>query len=88
MQSLFLWQLLGDFFKVMALVLGYQLLAKKMLWHYLVIEMLSIAFLYFSSLFLIEEYGYMGASIAHFFNCILLFCVLLLVFKKALFDIT
>uniref|UniRef100_UPI00404A0496 O-antigen translocase n=1 Tax=Gelidibacter sp. TaxID=2018083 RepID=UPI00404A0496 len=84
-KDLFFWQLLGDFVKVLSMVLAYQFLAKKMIWHYLITEALSVTVLYISSMYLIDIYGFEGASMAHFvvYTCYL--CLLLIIFRKALF---
>ena len=46
MQSLFKWQLLGDFVKFVAIVLSYQFLANKQIKYFVVTELLSL-FLYY-----------------------------------------
>lgn len=85
MEILFSWQLIGDLFKVASLTLAYQFIAKKMFWHYLVIEVISIAFLYIASIYFINEYGYIGASIAHMLDYIFLLIILIFIFWKSLF---
>jgi len=35
-EDLFLWQLMGDFVKVLSIVIAYQFLAKRMFWHYII----------------------------------------------------
>ncbi len=85
MEALFLWQLLGDLFKVLSLVIAYQFLAKKMFWYYIIIETISLSFLYFASIFLIDQYGYIGATMAHFLDYVLLLIVLILTFRKSFF---
>lgn len=85
MEPLFLWQLLGDFFKIASLVIAYQFLAKRMFWYYLITEIISFTILYLSSMYLINRFGFVGASMAYFFNYICYFLLLLLVFRKSLF---
>ena len=43
-EDLFLWQLLGDFIKVLSIVIAYQFIAKKMFTHFIIIEI----FLFFA----------------------------------------
>lgn len=87
MQSLFGWQLLGDLFKIMSVVIAYQFLAKNMFWSYIITEFISIAIIYLSSMYLIGEHGFIGASMAHFFSYVCYLIVVLFFFRKALFGI-
>lgn len=84
-EDLFLWQLLGDFLKVLSLVISYQFLAKKMVWHYLITETFSIAILYFSSIYFIDHYGVKGATIGHFFTYLIYYILIISIFGKSLF---
>ncbi len=84
MESIFIWQLSGDVFKVASLVIGYQFWAKKMFWHFVGTEIFSVVFLYVLSNYFIGEYGFLGASMAHFFNYILYLLILLIIFRKSL----
>lgn len=82
--DLFFLQLLGDIFKVAALILGYQFFAKKHTVAFLVSEFLSLLFLYWSSLFLMNIYGLKGVVMAHALDNALYFIVLLVYFRKIL----
>ena len=86
-EDLFLWQLLGDFIKVLSTVIAYQFLAKKMFWHYIITEAFSVIILYVCSLYFIDLYGVKGAVIAHFVNFVLYFAVILLIFYSSLFGV-
>ncbi|MDO6760193.1 O-antigen translocase [Tamlana sp. 2_MG-2023] len=80
-ENLFLWQLLGDFVKVMAIVIAYQFLAKKMFWHYVLTEAFLIITLYSTSIYFIDLFkGIEGAVIAHFVSYIMYFGIVLLLF--------
>lgn len=83
--DLFLWQLLGDFVKVLSLVISIQFLAKKMFWHYILTEIFSLSLLYFLSLYCIDRYGVKGATIAYFITYVMYYSVILLIFSTALF---
>ncbi|MGZ9676509.1 O-antigen translocase [Flavobacterium sp. GNP001] len=82
--DLFFLQLLGDIFKVAALILGYQFFAKKHTIAFLVSEFLSLLFLYWSSHFLMNIYGLKGVVMAHALDNALYFVVLLIYFRKIL----
>ncbi len=85
MKELFLWQELGDLLKVMALVISYQFLAKRMFWHYIITEIISLSVLYFSSIYFIDMYGVKGATIAHCVTFGVYFIIILGLFRKPLF---
>tara|TARA_R100000353_G_scaffold67218_2_gene52273 strand:- start:31410 stop:32657 length:1248 start_codon:yes stop_codon:yes gene_type:complete len=82
MESLFKWQLLGDFVRLAALVLGYQFLAKKMVRNFIFSEILSLALFYGFSYYLTGIYGVEGVVMAHFLRYVIYFIVVLyLVFR-------
>ncbi|WP_092209532.1 O-antigen translocase [Bizionia echini] len=85
--DLFLWQLLGDFVKVLSIVIAYQFLAKKMFWHYIITEAFSVAILYLTSIYFIDIYGVKGANIAHFASYVLYYGLILLIFSSSLFGV-
>lgn len=84
-KDLFFWQLLGDFVKVLSMVISYQFLAKKMIWHYLITELFSVSFLYFTSIYFIDKFGFEGAPFAHFITSILYFLVIVAIFRNNVF---
>jgi len=85
LSDLFFWQLIGDFFKVSSLILGYQFFAKKMTIAFLSTEILSIVILYFSSNFFIKFYEVEGLVIAHATTYIIYFLIVLVLFRKIVF---
>jgi len=85
--DLFFWQLLGDFVKVLSVVIAYQFLAKKMFWHYIITEAFSIIILYLTSIYFIDIYGVKGANIAHFVTYVMYYAVVLLIFSSSLFGV-
>ncbi|SEM18831.1 polysaccharide transporter, PST family [Aquimarina amphilecti] len=85
MEPLFIWQLFGDLFKIASLVIAYQFLAKRMFWYYIITEIISFAFLYLASIYLINQFGFIGASMAYFFNYVFYFLLLIVVFRKSFF---
>ena len=83
--NLFKWQLIGDLLKVLSLVLSYQFLAKRMIYYYMITEVISVVILYFLSINLIDIYGVIGANLAHCINYGIYFIMLLIIFRKPLF---
>lgn len=86
-EDLFLWQLLGDFLKVMSLVIVYRFLAKKMFWHYIVTETFLIVMLYITSIYFIKMFGVKGAVIGHFVSYLMYYGVILMIFVSSLFGV-
>lgn len=85
MTELFFWQLLGDFFKVGSLILGYQFFAKKLTKAFLVTEIVSSIILYISCTLLIKDYGAKGAVMGYALTYFLYWIVLAVYFRKDLF---
>ena len=83
--DLFLWQLLGDFFRALALILGIRFYAKKMIKDYFVTEIISFTVLFSSSYLLIPKFGSEGAVMAYAVTYLLYFVVLLFYFRKLFF---
>ncbi|MGB1210567.1 MAG: O-antigen translocase, partial [Lacinutrix venerupis] len=86
-EELFLWQLLGDFIKVLSIVIAYQFLAKKMFWHYIITEAFSVLILYLTSIYFIDRFGIVGANMAHFVTYVMYYGVILLIFSSSLFGV-
>lgn len=86
-ENLFFWQLLGDFVKVISVVIAYQFIAKRMFWHFIIIEIFLVFLLYLSSVYLIDVYGVQGAVIGHFVSYTLFYGVVLLLFSTSLFGV-
>lgn len=86
-EQLFGWQLLGDFVKVISIVIAYQFIAKKMFVHFIIIELFLVVVLYFSSIYLIDGVGVKGAVIAHFISYLMYFGMVLLLFNTSLFNV-
>jgi O-antigen/teichoic acid export membrane protein len=80
--NLFYWQLVGDIFKVCSLILGFQFFAKKMTIAFIISELLSLAVLYFSSVYFIAIYGIGGIVMAQAFDNILYLLMLCIYFRR------
>lgn len=86
-ENLFLWQLLGDLLKVLAMVMVYQFLAKKMFWHYIVTEIFFLIMLYLTSIYFVDLYGAKGAVIGHFVSYLVYYAIILLIFGSSIFRV-
>jgi PST family polysaccharide transporter len=86
-EDLFLWQLLGDFVKVLSTVIAYQFLAKKMFWHFIILEVFLFVTMYISSVSLIDNFGVKGAVIGHFVTYFMHYGIVLLIFGSSLFGV-
>jgi PST family polysaccharide transporter len=86
-ENLFGWQLLGDFVKILSIVIAYQFIAKKMFAHFIVIELFLVIVIYFSSVYLVDAFGIKGAVMAHFISYVMYFGIVLLIFNNSLFGL-
>ena len=86
-EELFSWQLLGDFVKVLSVVIAYHFIAKKMFWHFIITETFLLIITYVTSVYFIDIYGVVGANIGHFASYVMYFLVVLLVIGSSLFGI-
>ncbi|AOC95286.1 Polysaccharide biosynthesis protein [Flavobacterium anhuiense] len=86
MQDLFLWQLLGDFFKICSWLLAFLMIAKTMTKEFIISEVL------FTSLFLILAYAFMrfagvvGITQAYALSYFIYFLAMVVLFRKILFN--
>ncbi len=74
-EPLFKWQLLGDFVRLATLVLSYQFQAKKMVWSFVITELISLGLFYVLSKHYVGLYGAEGVVMAHFYRYIVYFVV-------------
>ncbi len=86
-KDLFLWQLLGDFIKILSMIIAYQFLAKKMYWHYIISEAFFVVILYTTSVYFVNCFGVKGAVIAHFVSYVMYYALVLFVFGSSLFGV-
>ena len=83
--KLFLWQLIGDFFKAVSWILGLQFFAKKITIAFILTDVLSLVILYFSSFYFINMFGIEGVVIAQAFSYFVYFIIVSIYFRKVLF---
>jgi len=86
-QELFSWQLLGDFVKILSVVIAYQFIAKIMYLQYIITEIFLVITLYLTSIYFVDIYGVKGANIAHFVSYLMYYVIILLIFGSSLFGI-
>ncbi|WP_225034944.1 O-antigen translocase [Winogradskyella sp. SM1960] len=86
-EDLFGFQILGDIARVLSMVIVYQFLAKKMFAHFLILEVFLFIMLYFSSVYLIDEFGLKGAVMGHCLSYVMYFGIIVLLFSSSLFGV-
>lgn len=86
--KLFFWQLIGDFFKALSIILGINFYARKMTKGFIITELCSLAVLYFSNLFFLSKYGIEGVVMAHAFTYFIYLITLIFYFRNSLFVAT
>ena len=85
MNNFFIYQLIGDFFKIFSWLLGYQMLAKTMTKTYVLTEILSSITWVSLSFLLIQKIGSIGATVAYAITYVIYFIFLLFIFRNLLF---
>ena len=83
--DLFIWQLSGDVFRSIALILGYNLVAKKLTFHFIIFEILSLSTMYVLSSLLLPLYGIEGILMAHCGTYFTYMTFLIIYFRKSIF---
>ena len=86
-KQLFGWQLLGDFVKILSVLIAYHFVAKRMLWHFIITESFLVFITYFTSVYLIDKYGVIGANMGHFASYLMYFIIILMIFRSSLFGV-
>ena len=86
MESLFFWQLFGDFFKIAAWILAFLMLAKSMTKTYLISEILFTLIYVTSSYIFVKNFGLNGIVLAFAATYILYFFYMLAIFRKLIFS--
>jgi len=81
------WQMIADFFRILALVLVYQFHAKKMLWHYIFTDLFLAIGLYISAIIGVKYLALSGVVIGHVIIYVIYFLLILFIFRKSIFKI-
>ena len=84
MESLFLWQLIGDVLKAASLIFGTLLIAKKQTKVFIITEIISLCIMYFSSNLMLHSIGINGIVQAYAFTYLIYLVVLVIYFRKQL----
>lgn len=84
MKELFLWQLIGDFFKIMSWLLAFVMVAKSMTKLYIITEILFAVSLVLLSYYFIGHYGILGSTESYCINYFLYFVVMVGIFSRKL----
>ena len=85
MMPLFKWQLLGDFVKIMSIVIAHQFLAKRMVVQFIVSELISLALFYGFANYFLKTLGAEGVVLAHFLRYVLYFMIVVFMLRKHIF---
>jgi PST family polysaccharide transporter len=85
-ETLFAWQLLGDFFRALTLILSIYFHARRMAVPYIIIDALLFVLLLTLTTVFVESYGLLGAVKAHFISYFIYFAVTAFWLRKILFN--
>src|SRR3970282_1675660 len=80
--QLLIWQLLGDFFKIMTLAFGYQIAVKTMMKEYFIGEIFFNLSYFLLSVYLMKSNSIEGVLEAYFYTNVVLFFLILFFFRK------
>ena len=83
--ELLIWQLLGDFFKVMTLAFGFQIVVKTMMKRYFIGEIVFNLSYFLLSFYLMKYNSVLGVLQAYFFANVICFVSVVLMFRKLFF---
>lgn len=86
MEGLFIWQLLGDFFKMASWLLAYLMLAKAKTKLYISTEIIFGILMFIISYLFVKEIGTVGLNIGYMVNYIIYFIVMIIAFRNILFS--
>ncbi|MFP9113497.1 O-antigen translocase [Flavobacterium sp. RHBU_3] len=85
MESLFVWQLLGDLFKVASQILAQEILARRLIKQYFITEVMSFSIFYFAGIYLVNHFAAEGAVMAHCLTYFVYFIYMVVYFSKKIF---
>ena len=73
--------------KILSVLIAYHFVAKRMFWHFIITESFLVFITYFTSVYLIDMYGVVGANMGHFFSYLMYFMIILVIFRSSLFGV-
>ncbi len=85
-ESFLIWQLLGDFFRIMTLAFGFQILVKTMMKRYFLVEIVFNSMYFLLSFYLIKENATEGVLQAYFYTNVFCFLLVLFMFRKLFYS--
>ena len=85
-ETLFGWQLLGDFFRSITLIFSIYFHARRLAIPYITIDALLIVLLFTLTTVFVDSYGLIGAVKAHFISYFIYFIVTVFWLRKTLFN--
>ena len=84
-RELFVWQLIGDFFKAMSLILGIRFYVLKDVKGYLITESISFIVFFITAFLFIPLFGATGAVLSYAVTYFIYLLVLIFYFRKVIF---
>lgn len=85
-ENLLIWQLLGDFFRIMTLAFGFQILVKTMMKRYFLVEIVFNLMYFLLSFYLMQQNATEGVLQAYFYTNVICFVLVLILFRKLFFN--
>lgn len=85
MKELFVYQLIGDFFKISSWILAFQMLAKSLTKTYIFTEMFFAITLISTTYLFIQYFGNIGATLSYTISYIIYFLLMVIIFRSQLF---
>jgi len=85
MESLFIWQLIGDFFKITSWLLAYIMVAKAMTKAFVISEILITFFFIILAYWMLNNFGIVGITQAYAVNYFVYFVAMVVLFRKIIF---
>lgn len=82
MENLFVYQLIGDFFKIAAWLLAYLMLAKAMTKSFIITELIFTLVYVLLSYFFVNKDGLVGITVAFAITYVIYFLIMLVLFRK------
>jgi PST family polysaccharide transporter len=81
MQSLFLFQIIGNILKIASWLLGYLMVAKAMTKTFIITEILSGIIFYIFTVYFVSHYGVVGATYSYSLSYLIYFIALAVIFR-------
>jgi PST family polysaccharide transporter len=83
-KNILIWQMLGDFFRIMSLAFGFQIVIKSMMKRYFIIEIVFNATFLILSFLLLPRYSSEGVVQSYFLASLLCFFIMIFMFRRVI----